>query len=140
MKAAPRGTHKSQHILNTEDGGMGPPAEGESAGTALTGEQPVEDNSAQEGIADAEDETNGGAEELSDLKFPNIPVKPDDAEVEKHRKTHWPYRSWCDSCNAGRGLGEQRGRGKGGPHDIPVIGIDYFFITAEGIKGKKELE
>ena len=65
---------------------------GESARTALTGEQPVNDNSAQEGIADEEeaDEANGGDEELSDLKFPKIPVKPDDAEIEKHRKIHWP--------------------------------------------------
>ena len=86
----------------------------ENARTALTGEQPVDDNSAQEDIADEDvaDETIGDTEELSNVKFPNIPVKPDDAEIEKHRKTHWPYRSWCECCNAGRGLGEQRVRGK----------------------------
>ena len=100
------------------------------------------DDSVQEGIADedVDDEKKDAVEEQSNLKFPNIPVKPDEAEVEKHRKTHWPYRSWCDCCNEGRGLGEQRGRGKGGPHDIPVIGIDYYFITTDGIKARKELE
>ena len=119
---------------------MGPPSMGESAAEALTSEQPVADDSAQEGIADEDENEKDTVEEQSDLKFPTIPVKPDDAEIEKHRKTHWPYRSWCECCNEGRGLGEQRGRGRDGPHDIPIIGIDYFFITTNGIKARKDLE
>ena len=98
---------------------------------------PVVGDTAQEGIADAEDD---GQEEAPELKYPPIPSKPDDAEIEDHRKTHWPYRSWCDCCNQGRGVGEQRGRRKEAGHDIPTIGIDYFFITSGGIVSRKDLE
>ena len=120
---------------------MGPQAMGESVPGTLTSESPgAVDESAQEGIADEEVETEDVTEETPELKYPSIPTKPDEAEVEKHRKTHWPYRSWCECCNQGRGLGEQRGRSKNGEHDIPIIGVDYFFITGEGVKTKKELE
>jgi hypothetical protein len=31
------------------------------------------------------------------------------------------YRSWCQHCVAGRGLGEQRGRHVGRKHGIPQV-------------------
>ena len=124
--------------MNTDESGEGPPAEGESATTALPSEQPVDEEAAEEGIADEEEIE--GDEVAPSLRYPVIPVKPDDASIENHRKSHWPYRSWCDCCNEGRGLGEQRGKHGGGVHDIPIIGIDFFFITSGGIKLRKELE
>ena len=51
-----------------------------------------------------------------------------------------PYRNWCPQCVAGRGLGEQRGRHTGRPHDVPRVGLDYWFITSGGdLKRRKEL-
>ena len=98
----------------------------------------MDEEAAEEGIADEEEIE--GDEVAPSLRYPVIPVKPDDASIENHRKSHWPYRSWCDCCNEGRGLGEQRGKHGGGVHDIPIIGIDFFFITSGGIKLRKELE
>ena len=53
-----------------------------------------------------------------------------------------PYRDWCPHCVAARGLGEQRGRHTGRPHDVPRVGLDYWFITSGGDlrrrKGLKE--
>ncbi len=78
--------------------------------------------------------------EAAPLKIPTIPIKPKNkAEVELHRRTHWPYRTWCKFCNMGRGLGEQRG-GCDHDHQIPRVGMDYFYITLEGFKWRKELK
>jgi len=57
---------------------------------------------------------------------------PTEAQIEDHRLTHVPYRSWCRHCVLGRALGEKRGATTGRPHSIPRVGLDYFFITAEG--------
>ncbi len=48
-------------------------------------------------------------EEIRPMRQAIIPRKPDASEVEDHRKSHLPYRSWCPWCVMGRGLGEQRG-------------------------------
>ncbi len=77
--------------------------------------------------------------EAAPLRKPIVPAMPCRAECEEHRCAHWPYRSWCKFCNMGRGLGEQRA-GQGQEHAIPVIGIDYFFITEGGFKLRKELK
>ncbi len=68
--------------------------------------------------------------DVEPLKHGSSPVMPSAAEVEEHRTSgHIPYRSWCSECAMGRGLGEQRGRHEGRPHAIPVIGMDYWYIT-----------
>ena len=84
-------------------------------------------------------EINDELNEAAPLKKPTIPVMPCLTEVEEHRRTHWPYRTWCKFCNMGRGLGEQRG-GRDQPHAVPIIGVDYFFITVEGFKLRQELK
>ncbi len=85
------------------------------------------------GVIDIKDE-----QETAKLKTVSCPIRPSEAEVEEHRRTHLPYRNWCSECVAGRGLGEQRGRHVRREHDIPRIGIDYWFITTGGLKrGRK---
>ena len=80
-------------------------------------------------------------EETADLKVGVDPAQPSAADVAEHRVTHMPYRSWCPHCVAGRGLGEQRGRHAGRKHDIPRVGVDYWFITSGGdLKRRKEIE
>ncbi len=77
--------------------------------------------------------------EAAPLRRPTLPVLPSRAEVEEHRRTHWPYRTWCEFCNRGRGLGEQRG-GLGQSHAVPIVGMDYFFITTSGFQLRGELK
>ena len=79
-------------------------------------------------------------EEVEPLRKTPSPVMPTAADVEEHRLTHYPYRSWCSECNQGRGLGEQRGAHKGRPHRIPIVGVDFWYITSDGIKSRDELE
>ncbi len=78
-------------------------------------------------------------EEAADLKVAPSPTLPPPAVVEDHRATHYPYRNWCGPCVEGRGLGEQRGRHAGRVHEIPRIGLDYWYITTGTIKQRKEL-
>ena len=80
-------------------------------------------------------------EEIADLQVGVDPAQPGAADVAEHRVTHMPYRSWCQHCVAGRGFGEQRGRHVGRKHDIPRVGIEYWFITSGGdLKRRKEIE
>ncbi len=107
-------------------------------------EDPAQSQGEQEGdvldeIDNELDDANKTIEEAAQLRKPTIPVMPCSAEVEDHRRAHWPYRTWCKFCNMGRGLGERRG-GRDQPHAVPIIGVDYFFITVEGFKLRKELK
>ena len=79
-------------------------------------------------------------QEVEKLVVAPAPVRPPPAEVAEHEITHMPYRSWCDACARGRGLGEQRGRHVGRAHDIPRVGVDYWFITRGGLFKRSELD
>ena len=60
--------------------------------------------------------------------------------AEEHRSSgHIPFRDWCRFCIKGRGL-ENQHRPAAEDSSIPVVGLDYFFITAGDIKRKAELE
>ena len=80
--------------------------------------------------ADLRCEPCGEAE--TNLRFGRPLFMPSAAEIEDHRLTHIPYRSWCKHCVLARALGEKRGTTAGRPHNIPRVGLDYFFITQEG--------
>ena len=75
--------------------------------------------------------------EGEDLKVAHDPKLPTDAEVEAHRAAgHWPFRSWCIHCMASRGLGMPHRTPSSGSRgrEIPVISIDYFFLTGDGCR------
>ena len=78
-------------------------------------------------------------EDVEPLRKATSPTMPSAADVEEHRLTHVPYRSWCKECNMGRGLGEQRGSHAGRAHEIPIVGIDFWYITYGGIKRRDKL-
>ena len=87
------------------------------------------------------DETGEEVEqETAKITIAPAPTKPSPTQAGEHRITHCPYRSWCDECAEGRGLGEQRGRHAGRHHGVPRLGIDYWYITKNNIRKRKELE
>ena len=75
----------------------------------------------------AEGEVHGGEEdeETVDLPHAKAPVLPIAEEVEKHRVHHTPFRSWCQQCVEGRGVGHPH-RVTGSESSVPVVGMDYF--------------
>ena len=76
--------------------------------------------------------------EVEPVKRAVDPGKPTDNQIEEHRMTHLPYRSWCRWCVLGRGRGLQH-RARAGSL-IPIVGIDYFFLTSAGVKLREELK
>ena len=79
------------------------------------------------------------SDEAEPLKTAPSPTMPSAAEVEEHRISHIPFRSWCRECTMGRGLGEQRGRHQQREHKIAIVGVDYFYITTGGIQRRQEM-
>ena len=86
-------------------------------------------------IDDAEEEED--AAPARHAASPSLPT--DEGEIERHRVDHYPFRSWCKFCISGRGTGR--------PHTttasnstIPVVGMDYYFITSEGVRRRDELK
>ena len=76
--------------------------------------------------------------EVEPLKTARDPGCPTVREVEEHRsRGHLPYRTWCKWCNLGRGRGFQHRKSPGST--IPIVGLDYFFITSGGVVKKDEL-
>ena len=102
------------------------------------GELEDEEDKDHESIVEEDPEVEE-PQESQQLRAGRSPVKPSDAEVEEHRLTHHVYRSWCRQCVEGRGYGEKRA-GSSGESNIPVIGIDYWYITAGSIFRREEME
>ena len=98
---------------------------------------PITDDSDEAVI---EEEEEQAPVETEPLRAANSPVMPSAAEVEEHRLTHTPYRSWCESCVRGRGLGEQHRRSER-EHRIAIIGLDYWYMTgADDLLRRNELD
>ena len=91
---------------------------------------PIEDHG-QEGEVTIE-------EDCEPIKQLPDPGNPTDAEIESHRCDHRPFRSWCEWCIKGRGVGIQHRHGS--ESSVPRVGIDYFFITQEGVHTQEEME
>ena len=95
---------------------------------------PLEDTLAEgEVIIDEED-----PEDTAPMRTMTSPKQPTEDEVEQHRIDHQPFRSWCKWCVMGRGLGQPH-TGSSRQSSIPIVGIDYFFITSEGLQRRSEL-
>jgi hypothetical protein len=91
-----------------------------------------------EGEAEKDEVEIEGEEDSEPTRYlPCEPIPPA-KEVEEHRCSHIPFRSWCKWCMMGRGLGLQH-RGGSAQSSVPVVGLDYFFITSGGVKKKSEL-
>ena len=78
------------------------------------------------------DETQGSEEDVVDLKHATSPPQPSAEQVERHRVDHNPYRSWCKWCIMGRGQGRPHAT-TGTDSTVPIVGMDYFFVTKEGV-------
>ena len=77
-------------------------------------------------------------EERAPVRAAPDPGAPTAEEVEHHRATHLPFRSWCEDCVMGRGSGKQHRSGPAG--SVPVIACDYLLVTRQGVYMKEELK
>ena len=61
------------------------------------------------------------------------PNQPTAEEVARHELTHLPAKAWCEVCTRGRGRDAAHQDGHGHTIDdvLPVIQLDYGYLTAE---------
>ena len=78
-------------------------------------------------------------EEVQPTKTAPSPQLPSAEEVEEHRISHLPFRNWCRECIEGKALGEHRGANAGIESTVPVVGVDFFYLTADGMFHRSEL-
>ena len=64
---------------------------------------------------------------------------PSAENVEEHRVDHLPFRSLCKFCIGGRRLGQPHALSQS-ESTIAIVGLDYFFITSDGVVRRDELE
>ena len=92
---------------------------------------PVEDEPVEEEIHIKDDE------EVEPLRMATDPTMPSPEDVELHERMHVPHRDWFKWCNLGRGRGTPHRHT--GASTVPIVGVDYFFITSEGVKKRRGL-
>ena len=85
------------------------------------------------------DDEDPQSEEVQASKIAPSPSFPSAAELEDHRISHLPFRSWCRECILGKALGEQRASKGHSPSKIAVIGVDYFYMTEKSLLSRDEL-
>ena len=98
---------------------------------AEEGDEPQQPADAEQGQERDAEQPEGEVEAPEEriAKMRRNPQEPTKEEVERHRLTHVPYRSWCPEC--------VRARAKATPHliqknpdekNIPTFHIDYWFM------------
>ena len=64
------------------------------------------------------------------IKLKPKPGEPTATEVENHRATHVPYRSWCEDCVFGKGVDTPHRRAKKQEEmGANMVMIDYGYVT-----------
>jgi len=80
-----------------------------------------------------EEDEQEGEEGRAAARSPKV-YKPSKEEIEEHRKTHCPFRSWCRCCVKGRANNSQH-RATSDKIDedveVPRVSMDYFFMSKE---------
>jgi len=110
---------------------------GES-GVDGTGEAEGEDNVGEDAPEpgsdlgeEAPEQDPGDMRHMKKMMDPCLPTK---AEVEDHRLTHLPFRSWCPFCVKGRGVESGHYRAERDKDAIGEVHLDYCFPCGAGIK------
>ena len=81
---------------------------------------------------DADDGPEGVDGEARPIKSRGLPKGPSEEEKRAHRVTHYPFRSWCPVCVAGRAKNYPHLRGNPKEErEFPEISFDYCFPRKE---------
>ena len=101
-------------------------------------EDEAEEEKSAEEESDQEVEGQESAEQDSGdirvMKKMLDPCLPTREEVEQHRLTHLPYRSWCPHCVKGRGVEKSHFRTERDQDAVGEMHLDYCFPSGAGIK------
>ena len=74
-----------------------------------------------------------GEEVISVRTLPS-PTPPSRQEMLEHNLTHWPFRSWCKHCVAGKAKANKHSPTGGlAESEVPVVSFDYMFMGDKNI-------
>ena len=92
-----------------------------------------------DGHVDAECLPVEEGEESIELKVLPTPSPPSRQEMLEHNLTHWPFRSWCKHCVAGKAKASgHRSTGNTGASEIPIISMDYAFMGDKDAEAEED--
>ena len=78
-------------------------------------------------------------EEVKPTRAVRSPPMPSQQEIDEHRVSHLPYRSWCPECV--EAFGRERGHSKQSEsRTIPLVSCDYLYLTKNGVFAREELD
>ena len=90
---------------------------------------------AADGTAHADEELTNTPiepEEVRQQHVPPTPYLPTLSELQEHRVSHLPYRSWCPDCVEAFAR-EMAHRNKDAAlRDFPLVSVDDFFLSSKG--------
>ena len=78
-------------------------------------------------------------EEGERVKGASIPTRPTQEEYDSHQLNHWPYREWCPFCVKGRGMSNKHQSRKGEASTVPVVSMDYMFMSEASGKEDRDV-
>ncbi len=73
----------------------------------------------------------GEIEEATRAKPVTNPSNPTQQEINDHKITHLPYRSWCPHCVRGKAREDGHYTRDKSTNEVPVISIDYGFMSGK---------
>ena len=85
-----------------------------------------------------EQEEGEEEEEARRAKGAAVPELPSREEMEEHRLTHTPYRSWCRHCVKGKAKGRPHHRGTEKEKEVPCVVMDYMYMGSEQKAGEEK--
>ena len=129
-----RPTH--DHLLPV-DGEGDPDADGAEADPAVEGGE-SHDDAGPGALVAAENVVEAPIEEVAPRKVFESPPMPTQAEIDRHRITHLPYRCWCPECVEAFGREKPHTRTQG-ERVLPLISCDYAYQTDKGVFSRDEL-
>ena len=77
-------------------------------------------------------------EEVQGTSGIKAPIAPTQKEIDHHRLTHLPYRSWCQECVEAFAR-EWAHKAHGDARGVPLISCDYLYVTKNGFLARSEL-
>ncbi|MDE0892834.1 MAG: hypothetical protein OSB14_11680, partial [Planctomycetota bacterium] len=75
---------------------------------------------------------------MREIKGIRAPPMPTQEEIDLHRVSHLPYRSWCSECVEAFAR-EWAHKDREVARTIPLVSCDYLYVTKNGIFARNEL-
>ena len=91
------------------------------------------------GLEEGEEMHSQEGEEARPQKPMPRPDMPSQAEIDRHRIDHLPYRAWCPECVEGFGRERAHRAGTSEERSIPLVSRDYMYLSRRGVLKKEEL-